>query len=83
MNTRRMRTRDKAIEQLRQDDPGTSFTRNALDFLINEGKIPTVKTGNKVLLDYDTMLDVLSGDTVNAPQDEPQRFTGAVRKIEV
>ena len=83
MIRRRMRTRDKAIELLRQEDPDTSFTRNALDCLIREGKIPTVKTGNKVLLDYDIMLDVLSGDTVNAPQDEPQHFTGAVRRIEV
>ena len=81
MSKPRMRTRDKTIEMLRHDDPETSITRNALDCLIRAGKVPTVKIGNKVLLNYDTLLDVLANGTADAPQKDPQ--PGGIRRIEI
>ena len=87
MSKPRMRTRDKAIDLLRQDDPGTSITRNAIDRIIRAGKIPVVKVGNKVLLNYDKLLEVLEsgfdfdGDLDIEPQDK-KRF-GTVKRIEI
>ena len=80
MSTPRMRTRDKAIELLKQDDPDTCISRNAIDTLIRSGKLPTVKIGNKVLLNYDMLLEIVAagiGDT------EEEQAPGSIRRIEI
>lgn len=80
MSTPRMRTRDKAIELLRQNDPETSITRCSLDRLIRSGKLPTVKIGNKVLLNYDLLLEIVASGFTDP--DEPEQ-TGSIRRIDI
>lgn len=78
-NTPRMRTRDKAIALLREIDPDTSMTRNAIDQLIRAGKLPTVKIGNKVLLNFDYLLELIAAGIDTDP--EPSEQTGGIRRI--
>ena len=66
----RMRTLDGCIEQLKQDDPGTEFTRYALRRMVLSGQISHVRAGTKYLVNYDTLLSILSGNQ-NDTADEP------------
>ena len=79
-NAPRMRTRDKAILQLRIDDPETSLTRFAIDRLISSGKLSTVKIGNKVLINYDLLLDIVANGFEDT--EEPQQI-GVIRPIKI
>ena len=76
----RMRTRDKAIELLRQEDPNTCMSRNAIDALIKSGKLPTVRIGSKVLINYDLLLEIVAAGVDDGQPDEQP---GTIRKINV
>ena len=80
MSMPRMRTRDKAIELLRQDDPDTCISRNAIDTLIKTGRLPTVKIGNKILLNYDMLIDIVAAG-ISGTEQPPQ--SGSIRRIEI
>lgn len=56
----RMRTIPKAFDEIKKLDPDTSFTLRALRKLVNNGDLPTVKISNKVLINLDSLLDLLS-----------------------
>ena len=75
----RMRTIDAAIAQLRKDDPGSCVTRHALRQMILSGKVPHIRAGNKYLINYDKLLDVLAGDAVVSG---PEKELGVIRRIE-
>ena len=55
----RMRTIDQAAAWLQENDPGTAFTKTALRRLVVSGKLPSVKVGQKYLINLDTMEDYL------------------------
>jgi len=74
-----MRTRDKAIELLRLEDPDTSMSRNAIDTLIKSGKLQTVKFGNKILLNYDALLEIIAAGVDSEDEPEP----GTIRRIKI
>lgn len=66
----RMRTIDQAAAWLLENDPETAFTKTALRRLVVTGKLPSVKVGQKYLINLDTMEDFLQGAvplTVTAP----------------
>ena len=75
----RMRTRDKAMEQLKRDDPDTDLTRNSLEYLIASGKLPHVSIGNKILINYDVLLEILAGGIDSAATEEPRAGIRAVK----
>ena len=77
----RMRTKDKAIAQIKADDPDTSFTRAALDRLVREGKLPAVRIGNKSLINYDLLLEVMTQGAYDETRQDDQ--SGAIRRIDV
>ena len=84
--TPRMRTRDNAIALLRELDPGTGMSRNAIDQLIRKGKVPTVKIGNKVLLNFDTLLDVVANGIDDDNGDDWMQgkpTPGGIRRIPI
>lgn len=56
----RMRTAKKAIEELKIIDPNTAFTERALRRMITNGEIPTFDIGNRKLVNFDTLLSILS-----------------------
>ena len=79
-STPRMRTRDQAIALLKREDPDTNLTRNSIQYLIASGKLPTVKIGNKILLNYDLLLDIVANGF--EAEDEPQE-PGSIRRIDI
>lgn len=56
----RMRTIPKAYEEIKQLDNNTSFTLRALRRMCTNGEIPTVKVGNKTLINLDLLISKLS-----------------------
>ena len=72
----RMRTIDQAAAWLRENDPGTAFTKTALRRLVVSGKLPSVKVGQKYLINLDTMENYLQGLAVNGPQRNMGRIAG-------
>lgn len=59
-NTPRMRTIPKAYAEIKELDNNTSFTMRALRRMCTNGDIPTVKVGNKTLINLDLLINTLS-----------------------
>lgn len=57
----RMRTIDQTVAWLRETDPDTAFTKTALRRLVVSGRLPSVRVGQKYLLNLDTLEDFLQG----------------------
>lgn len=58
----RMRTIPKAYDEIKKLDNNTSFTLRALRRMCTNGDIPTVKVGNKTLINLDMLIHILSCD---------------------
>ena len=74
----RMRTIEQAAAWLKAGDPETAFTPTALRRLVTTGQLPSVRVGQKYLLDLDALTGFLSGRT--AAQTEA---AGVIRRIEL
>lgn len=57
-----VRTIKGAIEELRREDPDSSVTEYAIRSWIKTGVLPSVKSGNKYLVDLDVLRKYLAGD---------------------
>lgn len=57
-----VRTIKGIVDELRKDDPDTSVTEYALRSWIKSGALPSVKSGNKYLLDMEVVQKFLAGD---------------------
>lgn len=55
----RMRLIKEAYLQIKQDDPSTALTLNALRCMVKRGEIPTIKNGRKTLVNYDALVRYL------------------------
>lgn len=64
-NIPRMRTIDGAMAEILKADPDSNLTRRALQRMVYNGEIPTVKVGNKNLINFDFLVDFLSGGNYN------------------
>ena len=62
----RMRTIDQAAAWLRESDPDTALTKTALRRLVVNGQLPSVRIGQKYLVDLDILSDYLRGSTPTA-----------------
>ena len=76
----RMRTIKDAIEIIKNDDPNTAFTKNALRRLVLSDVIPHTAVGKKRLIDVDLLEKYLKGEYTPAPKVEPFE-RGRVRRI--
>ena len=56
----RMRTIPKAFAEIKAADPNTDFSIKALRKMVKEGRIPSVKIENKVLVNLDLIFETLS-----------------------
>ena len=56
----RMRTKENAYAEIKRLDPDTDFTKRALQRMISNKEIPTVKVGNKNLINLDLLIEKLS-----------------------
>lgn len=59
----RMRLIKDAFLQIKQDDPDTALTLNALRGIVKSGEIPVIKSGRKTLVNYDELLRYLASAT--------------------
>ena len=65
----RMRTIEQAAEWLRENDPETAFTKTALRRLVTTGKVPSVRVGQKYLINLETLEDYLQGTVPISAQE--------------
>lgn len=56
----RMRSCPEIICELKEIDPHTALTVSALRRLIKEGKLKSIKVGNRNLVNFDQLLDYLA-----------------------
>jgi hypothetical protein len=57
----RMRTLTETINHIKQTDPETAVTANALRRMVICGQVPHIKAGKKYLIDLDTLFEYLKG----------------------
>ena len=60
----RMRTIGEAIAAIRESDPQTAFTQNALRHMIKNGEVPSVRVGTKYLVNLDILFSYLNNQEV-------------------
>lgn len=74
----RIRTLPAAIRELQRLDSSTCYSLRALRRSVNNGEIPVIHINSKVLINLDTLLEMLANPTQPpAPADE----YGTVRRI--
>ena len=59
-----MRTIPKAYKEIKKLDSETSFSMRALRRMCADKEIPTIKVGNKTLLNLDVLIQTLSGENI-------------------
>ena len=74
----RMRTIDQVADWLRKTDPDTALTKTALRRLVTTGQLPSVRIGQKYLLDLDTLTEYLKG---TLPEAAPEAEYGKIRRV--
>ena len=57
----RMRTLKETYNYIKQQDPNSAITQNALRNLVRNGKLPCIHIGAKYLLDLDVLDEFLRG----------------------
>ena len=55
-----MRTLPEAIKELKKADQETAYTLRALRAAVNKGEISVVNVGNKRLINFDRLLEMLN-----------------------
>lgn len=76
---RKMRTLTEAVAEIHAADPATALTRSALRRLVVTGAVPSVRVGQKYLVDLDVLDDYLGG---SQPQQQ-EIVRNSIRRIEV
>ena len=66
-------------QDMRALDPNTALTKGAIRRLANNGTIPSVRIGRKILINYDCLLEYLS--TPAKVDAEQEQITGEIRKV--
>ena len=57
----RVRTINKGYDEYREKDPGTALTRTGFRRLVTSGQVPSVRVGQKYLIDMDIIEEYLRG----------------------
>ena len=73
----RLRTLSETISYLKEQDPKTAITANALRCMVVSGKVPYIKAGKKYLIDLDILFEYLKGIK---PEDVLPNYTSPLRK---
>ena len=86
----RMRTINKAIAAIKDEDPHTAFTPTALLRMIKSGELPSITVGTKYLVCLDTVLDYLRNPTPKQTEHKqsgvrpiPERLNGEYHQIRI
>ena len=62
----RIRTIPKAFAEIKAADPNTDLSIKAVRKMVKEGRIPSVKIENKVLVNLDLILETLACYTIDS-----------------
>lgn len=63
MTLHRMRTIGESVAEIKKLDAQSAVTANCIRTLCNEGKVHCVFTGKKILVDLDSLIEFLSGNS--------------------
>lgn len=69
-----MNTINETAKLCRENNIGVS--RNHIRYLASNGLIPSVKIGNKILINWDKLMEYLNTSTL-----KPDKNSGVIRKI--
>ena len=56
----RMRTVHECLHLIRDSDPDTDLTEYCIRRLAKEGRIGSIRTGSKILINFDSLIQLLS-----------------------
>ena len=59
----RIRGISEAVEEIKEADPKSALTVHALRFLVKTGQVPSVKVGNKYLINMSVLESYLANPT--------------------
>ena len=74
----KMRTILEAYEAIKASDNDTALTLSGIRRLVNTGKVPSVKIGRRILINYDALTDYLNNPADTAPL---LGIEGKIRKV--
>ncbi len=57
---KRMRTINESLKLIKELDPKSSITYNAIKVLCLDNKIPSIKVGNRIILNFDSLITYLN-----------------------
>ena len=66
----RIRTITETLQMLKKEDPETCLSEFLIRKLANNYKIRSIKTGKKVLIDYDSLLAFLQSKSYELPMEQ-------------
>ena len=82
MSLPRMRTADKALAILKEDDPDTGVTLHYIRYLIKSGKVPSTPVGRKKLVNTDALIAYIAAGG-DQEATECAQETGQIRRVHV
>ena len=74
----RIRTLSEAYTHIKEMDPDTAVTKNALRRMVVSGQVPCFKAGKKYLLDIDILFEYLKG---TKPEDVLPGYKNPYSKV--
>ena len=73
----RMRYPEQALAELKLEDPSTPVTVYMIRRLVSTGTIPSIQTGRRRLLNYDSLLEYLA----HPVPAEAEHQRGGIRRV--
>ena len=67
---KRIRTIKETLQMLKQEDPNSGLSDFIIRKLANNYKIRSFKTGNKILIDYDSLMAYLRSEDYDLPMEQ-------------
>ena len=67
---KRIRTINETVQMLKQEDPNSGLSDFLIRKLANSYKIRSFKTGNKILIDYDSLMAYLRSEDYDLPMEQ-------------
>ena len=66
----RIRTITETLQMIKKEDPNTSLSEFLIRKLANNYKIRSIKTGKKIMIDYDSLLAFLQSKEYELPMEQ-------------
>jgi len=83
MSLPRMRTAEKILNIIKEQDPDTEVTLHCIRDLIKSGKIPVTLVGRKKLVDADRVIAYIAAGEPASVEDDPEEPVERIRRVEV